>query len=53
MNFLFFSASCLAAMSIIPVSPITGFSFLSIVYSGSSVLNIEGQLQKSLFVFNC
>ncbi len=48
MNFLFFVFSYSAAMSIFPVSPTTGFNFLSIVNCGFSVLSSEGQVQNSL-----
>lgn len=53
MKFLFWEASCFTAVSIIPVSPITGFRVLEISYCGASCLKREGQLQKSLFVSSC
>ena len=40
-------------MSVSPVSPITGFRVLSISYSGSSVLRMDGHSQKSLWVSSC
>ena len=53
MNFLFFVFSWAAATSISPVSPTTGFRVLSIVYSGSSLLRVDGHSQKSLWVSSC
>jgi len=40
-------------MSISPVSPVTGLSFLFTVNCEGSVLRREGQLQKSLCVSSC
>ena len=53
MNFLFCSFSCFTAISICPVSPTTGFRVLSISYSGSSFLRMDGHSQKSLWVSSC
>src|SRR3989338_10267042 len=51
MNVLFLSDSCIAAMSVIPVSPDTGLSFLLIPTKDSSIFSLvvsgTGHLQKS------